>query len=148
MADQVNPMGSLAPGATPILVAAMKTKQVPEKSPPAKAADAQPTRLDTLRTKASPKEAEQAVKDLNDYLKKAGSDLTLQQETQAQTIAYSDVVFQVDKDTGAFLFKIVDSNTKEVIRQVPSEEVLAMARKLRELSGRKDAAGVLVDKEG
>jgi len=148
MVDQVNPMGSLATGTTPILVAAVKTKQVPDKSPPAKAAEVQPTGLDALRTKASPQEAEQAVKDLNDYLKNSGSDLRLQKDNRAQAITYSDLVFQVDKSTGTFLFKIVDSKTKEVIRQVPSEEVLAMARKLRELSGRKDASGVLVDKEG
>lgn len=148
MVDQVNPMGSLVPGTPPSLLAASKPKSVPDKSPPAKSAPAQPARLDAARTKATPQEAEAAVKDLNDYLNQTGSDLRLLRENKAQAIGYSDLMFQVDDSTGTLFFKIVDSKTKEVIRQVPSEEVLAMARKLRELSGRKDAAGVLVDQEG
>jgi flagellar protein FlaG len=56
--------------------------------------------------------------------------------------------FQVDETSGRLYFKVVDANTQEVIRQVPSEEVLAMARKLRELTDLKDASGALVDKEG
>ncbi len=54
----------------------------------------------------------------------------------------------VDNSTGQYYFKIIDSVTHEIIRQVPSEEVLTMARRLQELTDSKGARGVLVDAEG
>lgn len=148
MVDQVNPTGSLVPGTSPVLMTASKIKPVPDKSPPPKAAKIQLKELAPPNLEASPKEAEEAVKDLNDFLKQSGSELTLLRDTSKEAMSYSDLMFQVDDSTGLSFFKIVDSKTREIIRQVPSEEVLAMARKLRELSGHKDAAGVLVDQEG
>jgi flagellar protein FlaG len=59
-----------------------------------------------------------------------------------------ELVFQVDQATGETVFRIVNAKTKEVIRQVPSEDILVMARKLRELDHSKGASGVLVDKVG
>lgn len=59
----------------------------------------------------------------------------------------ADVVFQYDKDSGLTYFKIVSAKTGEVIRQVPAEEIITMARKLRELANPKDAQGVLMDQE-
>ena len=56
-------------------------------------------------------------------------------------------VFQYDKDSGLTYFKIVSAKTGEVIRQVPAEEIITMARKLRELANPKDAQGVLMDQE-
>jgi len=56
--------------------------------------------------------------------------------------------FGVDKETGTYFFRIIDPVTQETIRQVPSEEILTMARKLRSLSDPKDASGVLMDEEG
>ena len=43
--------------------------------------------------------------------------------------------FSVDKDTEAFVVKVVDRETKEVIRQIPSEEVLNIAKALDKLQG-------------
>ncbi|MBI2802762.1 MAG: flagellar protein FlaG [Gammaproteobacteria bacterium] len=39
--------------------------------------------------------------------------------------------FSVDRESGDTVVKVVDSNTKEVIRQIPSEEVLAIAHRLQ-----------------
>ena len=58
------------------------------------------------------------------------------------------VTLQVDHDTGQNVVKIVDSQTKQLILQIPSKEVLAMAQKLREAASPQSASGVLVDKEG
>ena len=41
-----------------------------------------------------------------------------------------DLVFSVDRDSDRLVVKVVDSETQEVIRQIPSEEMLRIARNL------------------
>lgn len=132
MADQVNPTGSLVPGLPLTLLAAVKPQAAQEKPRAAKPADPAPKGTESRRTDASAENLDTAVTLFKDYLEQSQSDL----------------MFQVDESSGRTYFKILDATTKEVIRQVPSEEVLAMARKLRELATPKGAKGVLVDKEG
>jgi len=43
--------------------------------------------------------------------------------------------FPFDDDTGRTVVKVVDASTDEVIRQIPSEEVLAIAKALDKLQG-------------
>lgn len=43
--------------------------------------------------------------------------------------------FSVDDDTGHTVVKVVDSSTNEVIRQIPSEEILSIAKALDKLKG-------------
>lgn len=43
--------------------------------------------------------------------------------------------FMVDGETGKTVIRVVDSATKEVIRQIPNEEVLAIARAMDRLQG-------------
>jgi len=64
--------------------------------------------------------ARQIASQINDYLKSASSDLQ----------------FAVDGDSGTVVVRIVDSQTKEVIRQIPSEEMLAISRYMGEMSGK------------
>lgn len=45
-----------------------------------------------------------------------------------------DLLFRVDTDLGQTIVSVVDSETKEVIRQMPSEDVLERARFLEERS--------------
>jgi flagellar protein FlaG len=45
------------------------------------------------------------------------------------------VQFNIDASTGKTVVSVVDSNTHEVIRQMPSEETLAIARAISRLSG-------------
>lgn len=132
MADQVNPTGGLAP--VPSLAPQTAARPQPVQDPPraTKLVDPQPKPLADGRTSVSGPALESAVKQVQGYLKQSQSDLR----------------FQVDERSGQTYFKIVDSQTREVIRQVPSEDVLVMARKLRELTNPKGASGVLVDKEG
>jgi len=63
-------------------------------------------------------------------------------------LANSSLEFKVDKSTGISYFKIVDATTGQVVRQVPSADVLAMAQKLQDFSDHKDPAGILLDQEG
>lgn len=52
--------------------------------------------------------------------------------------------FQVDADTGVNIFTVVDANTGEIVRQVPSEEVLATALYISEHAG-DVVSGALLD---
>lgn len=43
--------------------------------------------------------------------------------------------FSIDKDTDQLVVKVIDTETKTVIRQIPSEEMLAIAKALDNLQG-------------
>lgn len=60
--------------------------------------------------------AARAVVDLNDYVQKVGREIR----------------FSVDDESGHMVIKVMDSKTDEVIRQIPSDEVLALAEFLRD----------------
>ena len=47
----------------------------------------------------------------------------------------SNLEFSINKDTERLVVKVVDQSTKEVIRQIPSEEMLAIAKALDSLKG-------------
>ncbi len=47
----------------------------------------------------------------------------------------SDLKFTVDEETGIQVVKVVDTETKDVIRQFPAEEILAIAQALDKLQG-------------
>ena len=59
----------------------------------------------------------------------------------SEILNQTEVKYAVDKATGIITFTVVDPKTKKVIRQVPSEEILAIARRVRQ-------QGLLIDKEG
>jgi flagellar protein FlaG len=46
-----------------------------------------------------------------------------------------DLLFSIDKESGKTVVKIVDSSTDKVIRQFPSEELLAIAKALDKFQG-------------
>lgn len=60
-----------------------------------------------------------AVRQLNDYVQSVSRDLQ----------------FSIDKDSGHTVIKVVDSRTKEVIRQYPAEEALRVAKSLSQGQG-------------
>ena len=54
----------------------------------------------------------------------------------AQVQSYQrSLQFSVDKDSGEVVVKIVDATTKEVIRQIPSQEILDLANRLKSMTG-------------
>lgn len=132
MADQVSLSGSLAAGVPLASAAVPRSQPVPEKPPIAKPADPQIPGSPAGGQDASAGAVHSAAEAFGAYL---------QQHQQ-------ELVFQVDQTTGETVFRIVNTKTQEVIRQVPSEDILVMAQKLRELDHSKGASGVLVDKVG
>jgi flagellar protein FlaG len=57
-----------------------------------------------------------AVDDLNDFIQNT----------------HRDLQFSIDQDSGATVVKVIDSKTEKVIRQIPNEETLKLARSLSE----------------
>jgi len=56
--------------------------------------------------------------------------------------------FSVDEESGKPVVKVIDFESKDVIRQIPSEEVLDMARAIKRLQGEVGSAtGLLIDKK-
>jgi len=45
------------------------------------------------------------------------------------------VQFEIDQDSGKTVVRVIDEDTKEILRQFPSEEVLAIARAIPPISG-------------
>jgi len=52
-----------------------------------------------------------------------------------QTLASSELQFSIDKDTGIQVVKLTDKQTGEVIRQIPSEEMLEIAKSIDAITG-------------
>lgn len=64
-------------------------------------------------------EVEDAVKRLTEFVAPTGSEIS----------------FSVDDTSGVRIVKILDSQSKDVIRQIPSEEAVDLARALDKLQG-------------
>lgn len=60
-------------------------------------------------------------------------------ETLNKKLANSEAVFGIHEDTNRVTIKIVDKNTKEVIKELPPEKTLDMIARVWEM------AGILVD---
>ncbi len=70
------------------------------------------------------------------------SEETVQKLNNAlEEIKHNRLEFSVHEDTGRTVVKIIDQDTGEVIKQLPPEELLDLAEKLKEMSG------VLFDKK-
>ena len=47
----------------------------------------------------------------------------------------SSLEFKVDDETGTMVVKVIDRDTQELIRQIPSEEMLSLAKALDTIKG-------------
>lgn len=70
-------------------------------------------------TKPKPEELDQAIKAVNEFVKPFNNALN----------------FSVDQESKTTVVKVIDQSTKEVIRQIPSEEMLALAKALDTMKG-------------
>lgn len=61
----------------------------------------------------------------NEQIEQAVDEIRRKIEPVAQNL-----LFTIDKDTGKTIVRLIDSSTKEVLRQIPSEELIAIARSL------------------
>jgi flagellar protein FlaG len=140
MADQVNPLGGLASGmgqalqVLQTLPAPSSTKFPLSNSTESQIQSATASALDQQDADVSEDRLDEAVKSVGEYL---------QQKSP-------DIAYKVDRESGRYYFNVINPETKETIRQVPAEEVLAMARRVREMneSHNQEAMGILVDQQG
>lgn len=88
---------------------AQEVNLAPARSP---APQVQPVRL-------TAEQVEQAVKEMKQVV-----------EPMAQ-----DLEFSIDQGTGHTVVKVIDTATKEVVRQIPSEELVAIAHSIDKLRG-------------
>lgn len=108
--------------AQPVQSGAYSTVQKREKSaavggaPGASAQVRQPTPADSNQGKPS---LEDAVKNLENFVSAVNSEIS----------------FSIDQSSGAQVVKVLDSQSKEVIRQIPSEEAIQLAQALDKLQG-------------
>ena len=63
--------------------------------------------------------AKQIARQINDFLESSSS----------------DVQFSVDSESDQVVVRVVDTQTKQVLRQMPSEEMLAISKSLDRMSG-------------
>lgn len=119
MANPISPLGSLP------VVASGAVAPKPASARPAPA----PASSSVAKDSGSPAVAAAQV---NQHLQQAQPELKL----------------QVDAGSGRTVYQVVQQGTGEVVLQIPSEEVLGMSRRLRELEGQGQSSGALVDKEG
>ncbi len=96
---------------------------VPSAVPPGKGASADGKSLPAARAAAAAQDLERALRTLNESMAAAQRNLS----------------FRVDKGSGRTVITVVDASTHEVIRQIPSEEVLAVSQALEAASGLLDA---------
>lgn len=81
---------------------------------PLKSANATP--VAEAKEPQNPDDLQQAVSQLNDYVQ------TMQRDLQ----------FSIDKESGVMVVKVIDTKSEKVIRQIPAEETLRLARSLAE----------------
>jgi len=88
-------------------------------SPAMRTQDLQETPIATQNVQSSREQLKEAVKATNDFV----------------SLVNNAVEFSLDDDTGITVVKVIDKNTKEVVRQIPSEEMLAIAKALDTVQG-------------
>lgn len=87
------------------------------------------TRPENVQQNAKPQEQAQRVPSAGE-LQKALEEVEKAVAPMAQSLQFS-----LDKDSGKTVVKVMDTDTNEVIRQIPSEEVLAISKAVDKLKG-------------
>jgi flagellar protein FlaG len=100
-------------------VASPVTAKLDERPVQAGALAAVASKSSTAAVPASREDVSAAVKKINESL-----------PTSAQSLQFS-----IDEDSKDIVVKVIDQNTKEVVRQIPSEEALDIAKSLDKMRG-------------
>lgn len=82
-------------------------------------ADTESSQMKLPKGQLSAEQVKKTVDELNDAMEQVGTSLT----------------FSVDKDTGRTVVKVVDRKTGEIVRQIPSEEMVRLSQRIAQLMG-------------
>jgi flagellar protein FlaG len=96
------------------------------------------TRKDSVQAKQKP-DTSQAVEELRqqEAARKVDSEKlqeTVREMNQKVQNLRRNLQFSIDDQSGRTVIKVIDSETHEVVRQIPSEEILNVAHRLMELN--------------
>lgn len=139
MASSITPSATTAPPPAPAGGGAASSAAAIARQEVAASGKAAPPAVQVVAREAprqSAQELAQATRDISDYI---------------QTVSRS-LQIAVDSDLGSTIITVIDKATDEVVRQIPSEEVVALARFLSqqqaELGGSDlPVKGLLMDSE-
>lgn len=109
-------------------LADMSAPQVKTRMPQAPAAAAPAVPADGMRVTA-PESAKKTM------ISETAVKQALEEINRFISPVNGDIEFAQDEDTGKTLVKIVDTQTKTVIRQIPTKEALEIAKELNRLQG-------------
>ena len=73
----------------------------------------------TQKTEPTRQQIEEAAKTVNEFLKPINNSIN----------------FSLDEETGITVVKVIDVATKEIIRQIPSEEMLVIGKAIDQMKG-------------
>jgi flagellar protein FlaG len=115
MSTNINQLGNVSPP-----VVALTTERAAPAAGAKVASAAAAAQSATAAAPARSDEVRKAAKQVNEALKGTAS---------------SDLQFSVEGDNKEVVVRVVDSQTKEVIRQIPSEQMVAISKAMDNLSG-------------
>ena len=110
-----------------------------EVSTPAQVANVDPVTVSVV--KADGKDGQSAGNQNSDQQQAANEKVKKAVEQLNKNMPHSEAVFGIHDETNRVMIKIVDKDTKEVIKEFPPEKTLDMIAKIWEM------AGILVDEK-
>lgn len=127
-----SPPGALPPSSGSPLKGKLEARPTAQAAPAGGVAPSEPRKdqeADALALTSASAAASQKAPD------REAVERALQEVKKAVDPMARNLQFSIDEDTGRTVVRVVDTSTKEVIRQIPSEEVLAIAKALNKGDG-------------
>jgi len=90
---------------------------------------------ETEQTKGNPRSAEQAKQAKPAEQDQQPLDDVVSELNSLVRELHRELQFSVDDESGETVIKVVDRETDEVVRQIPSEEVVRLRQRLQEAAG-------------
>jgi flagellar protein FlaG len=136
-----NEMPSIMPpqgGGTPVSAASMNGADGSGRISSLRLTQGDGGKSTTERTNGVRRESEQSLQEERLRRDESGKDelaQAVEEINERSELLRRNLQFSVDNDSGRTVIKVIDSQTKEVIRQIPKEEILDIARSLEKTEG-------------
>ncbi|MBX9298469.1 flagellar protein FlaG [Chromobacterium piscinae] len=130
---------SILSPAAPTTAAPVPRQQLVELNQASSNDQSQPVLADTTQAVAAAGQSQQQQSAADSQQKQQSLSKQLQdsvsQLNNTAALYSSSLQFSVDKDTGSTVVKVVDKENNKVIRQIPSEEALRIAKAIGDFKG-------------
>lgn len=113
----------------------METKLTLSALPPAKQGPATPPVVAQGAARAKPEVQSPAQANPREEATPQQLQRTVEELQRKVQISSPNLQFSIDRDTGKTVIKVIDSNTKELIRQIPPDEILQLAKEIDRMRG-------------